>query len=517
MFGAFFGCVIAFLLVGCGFAVRCRGCRRSTESTLQGHETEVARVRLMLVHLEELAARMSQEVDEHSSQMGRIHSDLASIPVPDADKVLSTIQKVIEANTRLKQRLKDAERLLEEQSQVIQAHAVQARTDALTALPNRRAFDDELRRRIAEFRRHGRISAVILADVDHFKKFNDSYGQQVGDSVLSGIASVLRQSMRDMDLVARYGGEEFGIILPGASLEEAALAAERARRAIEQARLHGHEPAFRVTMSFGAAHLLPNDTSSRLIERADQALHASKENRRNCTHVHNGSQVSKYDRDRIIIPSRGPEASSAVPCQAGPGLDNRIAKQDDNGSEPQIRNASLDDSFPLSLEVDLKRYGGDRTTLCQQIRQRIAEWNRGGPWFCLVMAHLENHGEISRRYGEAMADLASRVVLHTMYATVREMDSLGRYDRDRFVVLLPAARTSDGIVIASRMRRAIMECALPVRNHSVRCSVRMGVAEVAEGDDVIRILQRVEASANAPALSLAGGDENELVQEVAWS
>ena len=350
------------------------------------------------------------------------------------------------------------------------------------------------------------------------KKFNDTYGHQVGDVVLQGIAGALRQAMRDMDLVARYGGEEFGIILPGANLEEAALAAERARRAVEQARLHGQKTDFRVTMSFGAAQLLPNDTAARLIERADQALYASKENRRNCTHVHNGSQISKYDRDRGIASHHDTTAAGPAACPPAPATECTAPPPSNRGAlQRQAHEEPIDGSLPLDLEVDLKRYGTDRTTLCQQIRQRIAEWNRGGPWFCLVMAHLENRGEIARCYGEAMADLASRVVLHTIYATVREMDALGRYDRERFVAVLPSARASDGIVIASRVRRAITECTLPVRNHTVRCSVRMGVAEVAEGDDVMRILQRLEASASDSAAGLAGGNESELLEEVASS
>src|SRR6185503_7619557 len=106
------------------------------------------------------------------------------------------------------------------------------RTDALTGLANRRAFDDELNRRFAEWQRRKTMFSLLILDVDHFKKFNDTHGHQAGDAVLTGVAATLRQTFREMDLVARYGGEEFAAILPVTNLTEALRAAERARAAI---------------------------------------------------------------------------------------------------------------------------------------------------------------------------------------------------------------------------------------------------------------------------------------------
>ena len=102
-----------------------------------------------------------------------------------------------------------AEETLREQSEELEAVVTQAHTDSLTGLPNRRSFDAELDRRLAEFRRKGTPLSILLIDVDHFKNFTDQYGHLVGDRVLRLVAQTLQESTRDSDLATRFGGEEF--------------------------------------------------------------------------------------------------------------------------------------------------------------------------------------------------------------------------------------------------------------------------------------------------------------------
>ena len=182
----------------------------------------------VLVRLQELATRVAFDVDEHSSQVEEINDTLTSADKPDPTMIVDVVAKLIQANQQMHEKLVSTEDKLREQAQEMQTHAVEARTDALTLLANRRAFDDELARRFAEFARHGRTFSLIMADVDHFKKFNDTHGHQAGDEVLRSVAKLLRRKMRDMDLVARYGGEEFAIILPGTNMDDACKASLRA-------------------------------------------------------------------------------------------------------------------------------------------------------------------------------------------------------------------------------------------------------------------------------------------------
>lgn len=160
--------------------------------------------------------------------------------------------------------------------------------DGLTGIANRRCFDDTLQR---EWRRAVRANtpmALLVADVDHFKQFNDGYGHQLGDDCLKNVARVLESCLRrPTDLVARYGGEEFAVIMPETDAAGAAQVAESMREAVHAARIaHAFSSvAPVVTVSVGAAATLPSRTDDEgprmLLQLADQALYRAKREGRN--------------------------------------------------------------------------------------------------------------------------------------------------------------------------------------------------------------------------------------------
>jgi diguanylate cyclase len=158
----------------------------------------------------------------------------------------------------------------------------EARTDPLTGAANRGAFDDELARRCELATARGESFSLVLADIDHFKKINDTYGHPVGDRVLTAFAEFLRARVRKTDLIARYGGEEFGVILPGASLRPAL---RKARKLIEElAKSDWAVDAttkLRFTASMGVAAWHDGDDSAGMLERVDRALYRAKHEGRN--------------------------------------------------------------------------------------------------------------------------------------------------------------------------------------------------------------------------------------------
>jgi diguanylate cyclase len=161
-----------------------------------------------------------------------------------------------------------------------------SRTDALTGLANRRAFDEFLRSAQIRSMEHGELLSIILIDIDHFKHFNDNFGHQLGDHVLRLIAGVLAKGVRQNDFAGRYGGEELVAVLPGADLQVCRTIAERIRTTIADRQIIRRstgEVIAKVTVSIGIAQFVLGETITGLFARCDRALYMAKHNGRNCT------------------------------------------------------------------------------------------------------------------------------------------------------------------------------------------------------------------------------------------
>ncbi len=154
-------------------------------------------------------------------------------------------------------------------------------TDELTGLANRRKFGEELARELERSRRFGLELGLLILDIDHFKRINDTRGHPVGDEVLAGIAAAIGMSLRNIDLACRYGGEEFALLLPATPGQDAVVVAERVRSAVADRPL-GPDGDIHVTLSAGvAAYPDDGETAGELIRIADMRLYAAKQGGRN--------------------------------------------------------------------------------------------------------------------------------------------------------------------------------------------------------------------------------------------
>ncbi|WP_240974178.1 GGDEF domain-containing protein [Nonomuraea composti] len=170
-----------------------------------------------------------------------------------------------------------------------------ARTDAKTGLLNAAAWQREADTEIVRARRTGDTLALLIIDIDHFKRVNDAHGHLVGDQVLVGVASMLRSQLRDYDVVGRFGGEEFVVLLPGADIDEARQVAERLRVRIGHMAIPVDDTLVRVTISAGVALMsVHGDDLIDLLTAADLALYRAKE----------------LGRDRVCIPAVQPPPRS---------------------------------------------------------------------------------------------------------------------------------------------------------------------------------------------------------------
>lgn len=154
-----------------------------------------------------------------------------------------------------------------------------SQTDALTKIYNRRKLDEILIAKLARAERYNQLFSLVLIDIDHFKKVNDTYGHQVGDDVLKAISKLFFDSIRKTDMIGRWGGEEFLIVSLENNYENVLVFAEKLRAIIES---HDFPVVGRITCSFGVSYYIKSDTLHNLINRADTALYQAKSAGRNC-------------------------------------------------------------------------------------------------------------------------------------------------------------------------------------------------------------------------------------------
>ena len=191
------------------------------------------------------------------------------------------------ARVNIHLRLRELYEAVQEKNRQLQE---MANRDGLTDLYNHRYFHEQLSQDFLRAKRYHENLSCILFDIDFFKKFNDTYGHQTGDVVLTALATVIQRATRESDLAARYGGEEFAIVLYYTDGAAAYQAAERLRTMVESHEVQDNGNVLRVTISVGVA-TFPHEKihdSKELIEHADQALYKAKDNGRNRVEAFDG-------------------------------------------------------------------------------------------------------------------------------------------------------------------------------------------------------------------------------------
>jgi diguanylate cyclase len=227
---------------------------------------------------------------------GQAHSrDLQGL----VTEILEATRRMQRQAERLEAQLGDSSRQIEGLRTDLASAQREANTDSLTGIANRKYFDYELRAAAEEAVTGARPLCLLLADIDHFKQFNDTFGHQVGDQVLRLVAQVLTRSVKGRDRAARYGGEEFAVILPQTDLDGARNLAEQIRRTVAGNRIRSKtngQDLGHITLSIGCAQYVPGEPLTNLIRRADEALYRAK----------------RAGRNRVLVAPPAPGPASAA-------------------------------------------------------------------------------------------------------------------------------------------------------------------------------------------------------------
>ena len=198
--------------------------------------------------------------------------------------LISESQKMADVSTRLTQGLQESQAHVQKLNEELEQVRKQSLLDPLTSVANRRAFENRLKWQIEDAETNRSTFCLILADLDEFKQINDSYGHQIGDSVLQKFAGSLLEATKGQDLVSRYGGDEFAIIMPEISLTAAYNLMVSIKHKFEGMRMPsntGAQSFAEATASFGISSYKPHQTAEKMIEVADTALHRAKTTGRN--------------------------------------------------------------------------------------------------------------------------------------------------------------------------------------------------------------------------------------------
>ncbi|TWU22424.1 Response regulator PleD [Novipirellula galeiformis] len=288
------GIASGLVLLAVGLALGFRFGRKQSQMAGEAmSKNDRERVLQMLHELGAWTNEYSGSVSQYQDRLGELSSAVRIDAKSNqaAPKIVALLKQIMDSNEQLQTRLESAERQLDKQTKQIESYLTEARTDALTGLYNRRAFDQKLDELFLAFRNGGRSFSLALVDIDHFKNFNDTHGHQVGDQVLQQVAKILRVELDDAVIVTRFGGEEFAILMTR-PLKFAAEKMNQVRKTMASHPMDVGSQSLTIAISVGLSEPRDDLVASPVVRRADEALYTAKNFGRNRVYYHDGKATT---------------------------------------------------------------------------------------------------------------------------------------------------------------------------------------------------------------------------------
>lgn len=427
------------------------------EKEAQANDAE--RANMAAMQLRDLAKNVAVDVGAHNTLVSDISDQLST--GADGAAVEAAVDKILEANEKLQERLEEAERKIQTQAEEIRTQQSEALTDSLTKLANRRAFDEALNKNMESFHNQRKPFSLLIFDVDHFKKFNDTHGHQAGDEVLRSVGRTLTQTVKSTDIPCRYGGEEFALVLPNTRIDSARIAAERVRKAIEGMDVNFEGKALKVTASIGVAEMMAGEDDIQIIRRADESVYAAKDAGRNQCYWNDGR--------------------SSLPLNAPP--------QKKTPEKPKAKKSA---SPKKSAENALP----GREVFVGELQRRVSESHRFSVSLSVMQISILDFAQLTNEYGDAVGQLLLDSVAQFIRSSLRDMDLLGQLEPGDFVVMLPGSSEKEAKMVGRRVQTAISNCVIPLGGKQLRLEVSHGVADVYPDDDAESMIERAGQTMN---------------------
>ena len=341
---------------------------------------EIAKLAQVLEHAGADTAAFGRTLTNVGSELGGAKPDIKTI----LENVAAATRSIEARNRMLEAQLQASAGEVSALRAKMETVRKESLSDALTGLANRRSFDERVRKAAAEARRSSKPLSLLIGDVDHFKRFNDSYGHATGDQVLRLVGQCFKANVKGRDTAARYGGEEFVVVLPDTGLEQAAVVADQIRTSVESKKIVKRstgETLGSITLSLGVAEWAAGDEIADLINRADACLYAAK----------------RAGRNRVLTQAQLSAAPAAGEAPAGAQRSTASF-----AFEYAVRALCRSGEVPLRSEIDLRHF------------HRFARW--------LVIADVDAEARRipMRLVGSGFFELFGRDLTDTDYLSLTE-------------------------------------------------------------------------------------------------
>lgn len=269
-------------------------------------------------------SELSGDVSKYQDQLSDLSQRADSDRPIQSQEIQALLARIMDVNEQLQTRLDATEERLEKQTTQLSGYLTEARTDGLTGLMNRRAFDKTTDSLFAEWQNQNIPFSLGLIDIDYFKKINDTYGHQAGDEILRRLSAMLQGHFDGQFSIARYGGEEFAV-LTQLSVDKLSASLEELRQFVAEARIEFEGQHIPISISCGTAEIRATDRIGNVVRRSDEALYASKLGGRNRVHQHDGTVC------RLI--TKVPE----LPPEEKPAHQSSAARRDQQAAESRVQ------------------------------------------------------------------------------------------------------------------------------------------------------------------------------------